>query len=153
MQILGIRVSPSTIRYAVLEWNGKTASFLNADEENKLNFPANVNSCGEKMHWLHQELMRVLDMYPEINVVGIKEGEYQGMETAGKRERARLEGSVQLWAHQNNLTVDTKIYGGIRGIRSNQAVEFCENNIGRSATYWNKDMTDALVVAWALKDG
>ena len=40
MMILGIRTSPTTVRYAVLDYNGATVSLVNAASENKLDFPA-----------------------------------------------------------------------------------------------------------------
>ena len=88
MQILGIRVSPSTIRYAILDWDGQIAEFINKDRENKIEFPANICSRGEKLNWFYQELERIHSLYPNIKVVGIKEGEYIDTETSRKREKA-----------------------------------------------------------------
>ena len=152
MRILGIRVSPSTVRYAILDWDGESAAFVNQTGENKIDFPANANSRGEKLRWLYQELDRILTLHAGIEMVGIKEGEYKSNETSAKREKASLEGIIQYWAFQNNLPVETKIYGGIKDVKSKDALEFCEANFGRSKTYWTKDMADALLAAWALRE-
>jgi len=152
MRILGIRVSPSTIRYAILDWDGESATFVNQNSENKIEFPSNVRSKGEKLHWMYQELDRIHSLHPGIEIVGIKEGEYRSSETSSKREKASLEGLIQYWAHQNILPAEAKIYGGIRDVKSGEALEFCETNFGRTETYWTKEMADALLAAWSLRE-
>jgi len=87
MMILGIRTSPTTVRYAVLDCNGASVSLVNADSENKLDFPADCRSIEQKLHWLHQELDWVLRQYPGIERIVIKANEYgRGGEKASSRE-------------------------------------------------------------------
>ena len=152
MRILGIRVSPSTIRYAVVDWDGMNLTFLNRTTENKIDFPANLDSRGAKLNWLFQELDRIISIYPNIELIGVKEGEYIGNETLPKRERASLEGVIQYWSFTKNIPVIMKIYAGIKDVKSREALTFCEKNIGKTETYWNKEMADALLAAWAIKE-
>lgn len=152
MQILGIRVSPSTIRYAIVDWDGINFTFLNRTTENKIDFPVNLGSRGSKLSWLFQELERIVSNYPNIDIIGVKEGEYIGSETLSKRERASLEGIIQYWAYERNIPATMKIYAGIKDVKSREALIFCETNIGKTETYWNKDMSDALLAAWAIKE-
>ena len=151
MRILGIRVSPSTIRYAILDWDGRIAEFVNKDIENKIEFPANICSRGEKLNWFYQELERIHSLYSDIEIIGIKEGEYINKETLRKREKASLEGLIQYWAYKNSIPVETKTYNRIKDVKSKDALIFCAKKFGRTGTYWTKEMADALLAAWSLK--
>lgn len=153
MQILGIRTAPASIRYAVLDWDGQDATFTNADGENKLDFPADIRSIEQKLHWLHQELERVLRQYPQIERIVIKANEYgRGGEKASSREAAYLDGIVLLLAGQRDLPVETKLYRNI-GTRRNEVKNFAETRVGTSSRYWNEQMADAVAAAWSVREG
>lgn len=152
MKILGIRVSPSTVRYAILDIKGNNIIFVNQKGENKMDFPAIADSRGKKLDWLYQELERIHSLNEGIDCIGIKEGEYTKIDNSEKRERISLEGLIQLWGYKMKIAVITKIYGGIKGVKSSDAKSFCESNFGRTEKYWSKEMAEALLAAWALRE-
>lgn len=149
MMVLGVRTSPSTVRYAVLDCNGTAVSLVNADLENKLDFPADCRSIEQKLHWFQQELERVLRQYPGIERIVIKANEYgRGGETAASREAAYFDAVVLMTAGTRQLPVAVKLYRGI-GTRRNEVKTYAEINVGTTNRYWNEQMADAVSAAWS----
>jgi len=147
--VLGIRTSPTTIRYAVLDCSGTAVSLVNANSENKLDFPAHCQSIEQKLYWLHQELNRVLRQYPNIERIVIKANEYgQGGEKASSREAAYFDAVVLMTAGTRQLPVDVKLYRTI-GTRRNDVKSFAKANVGVTNHYWNEQMADAVSAAWS----
>ena len=56
MQILGIRTASTCVRYAIVEWDGQTASLVNAVAENKLDFPADLQEISQKLSQAQQQM-------------------------------------------------------------------------------------------------
>ena len=148
MQILGIRTSTSTIRYAIVEWDGQTASLVNAATENKLDFPADRQEIPQKLQWLYSELERIYRIYPDISKVAIKMNQF-GTEKLANRFSTHMDGVVMLSAMQNGKSVNTFLYANIQqGMSSKKVQAFAEANVGRSDKYWNAQMADAVAAAW-----
>lgn len=151
MQLLGIRTAPKTIRYAIIDWDGKDAIFVNADGENKIDFPADANTIEKKLYWLFRELERILIQYPGIDQITIKTNEYRPkMESVSSREAAYLDAVIVLFAEKENKKVELKLYRGI-GTKRDEVKEFAERNIGISTRYWDIQMADAVVAAWSTR--
>lgn len=147
--ILGVRTAPTTVRYAVLDWDGTTASFVNADKENKLDFPSDCQNIEQKLHWLQQELDRVLRQHPGVKKIVIKANEYgRGGEKAASREAAYFDAVVLMVAGKKPLPVEMKLYRTI-GTRRNEVKAFAETNVRRTSRYWNEQMADAVAAAWS----
>ena len=109
MKILGIRNAPTTVRYAVVDWDGTAATLVNATDENKLSFPAGLNSFEQKLHWLHQELSRVLRQQPGIERIAVKTSEFgRGRQSSASREAAYMDAVALLLAGENGLPAVTK---------------------------------------------
>lgn len=152
MQILGIRTAPTSIRYAILECNGDKPVFINADSENKIDFPADYRNVEQKLRWLYQELERVLRKYPGIAHMAIKANEYgRGGETASSREAAYLDAAVLMVAGENTIPVSVKLYRSI-GTRRNEVKSFAESSVSASTLYWNEQMADAVAAAWSERE-
>ncbi len=150
MQILGIRTSSKCVRYAVLEWDGENALFVNAELEHKLVFPAEYGADGidYKLEWLYSELDRIYRLYPDIQKVAIKMNQY-GMEKKPARYSTNMDGVVMLSAKQNGKQVKTFLYTSIeKGMSSSKIKDFSESIVGRSGKYWDNQMADAVAVAW-----
>ena len=151
MQILGIRTAPNTIRYAILEWDVQTPTFVNEDSENKLDIPANFKAIEQKLRWLYDELERILRQYSNIKRIVIKTNEYgRGGEKASSRDAAYLDGVILLFAEQNKISVETKLYRKI-GTKRDEVKAFAESKAGVSTCYWNEQMADAVAAAWSGK--
>ena len=148
MVILGIRTSPTSIRYALLEWDGQSATFVNSNGENKLDFPAGMQTPEQKLYWLYQELERVLRQHSNADEIVIKMNEYVGRETSSTRLSAYLDAVVMLHAGRAGIPVKSKLYQNI-GTRRSDVKNVAEENVGSSSSYWNEQMADAVVAAWS----
>ena len=153
-KILGVRTSPSAIRYAILCKNDDgTLQFLNFDSENKLDFPADLTTINEKIAWFGRELSRILHIHQDIEKIAVKSSEYgRGAEKTAMREAAYLDGTVILIASQKTipLPVSVKVYKGIkRGVNRTTVKEFAQSNVGSTTKYWNEQMADAVAVAFS----
>jgi Holliday junction resolvasome RuvABC endonuclease subunit len=149
MKILGIRTASTCVRYAIVEWDGQTASLVNAAEENKLDFPADCAQIPQKLQWLYSELDRIYRMCPDISKVNIKMNEFV-REKKTTRPSTHMDGVVMLSAVQKKKAVSILLYANIkRGLGSRTVEMFTETNVGRSDKYWNVQMADAIAAAWA----
>jgi len=151
MQILGIRTAPSTVRYAIIEWDGHSASMLNSTGEHKLDFPADKSNIATKVHWLREELLRILRQNPRIERIAIKTNEYSRRgETSACREAAHLDAAALVVAGEKALPVKMLLYTSI-GTKRDEVKTFAETNVGRADPYWNEQIADAVSAAWATR--
>ncbi len=147
MKVLGIRVEPKKTRYALVDYDGADFTLLNASEESRLSYPADVSDPDEKVDWLYRELVRLFHENQDIAKVCIKTNEYTQSDTKSKRETAYLEGAVLLFCRHKGLPVSTKIYASL-ATRSADVKTHAEQRVGRTTIYWDGKMADAVVAAW-----
>lgn len=147
MKVIGIRVDPKRARYALINYDDKGFTLLNANTESRLLFPASVSETDEKIHWLYQEIARVFHEHQDIEKVCIKTNEYTQSDSKSKRESAYLEGAVLLFCRQNNIPVTVKIYSSL-ATQSEDIKDHAEQRVGRTAKYWDTKMADAVIAAW-----
>ncbi|MGQ4878876.1 hypothetical protein ACOJCM_09945 [Billgrantia sp. LNSP4103-1] len=147
MKVLGIRVDPKRTRYALVDYDGTNCTLLNADAESRLLYPANVSEPDGKVDWLYREMERVFHENQDIEKVCIKTNEYTQSDSKSKRESAYLEGAVLLFCRQKHLPVTVKIYASL-GTRSADVKNHAEQRVGRTASYWDNKMADAVIAAW-----
>lgn len=150
MQVLGIRTSQTTIRYAILEVAEELVKFVNQDEENRLLFPAALIRPEEKINWLYLEFDRILRQYPELNRIVIKQQEFGKQLSRASCYSAYFDSVIFLIASQNQIKVDNKLYSAI-GTRSSEVKKFAEEKVGKSKTYFDAQMADAIAAAWSAR--
>lgn len=148
MKVLGVRTSPSEVRYAVLSKSTDgTILFENMNGESKLLFPAECTQNEQKLFWLYQELERVIRLYPDIEKIGIKSNEYgRGGESSASRDAAYFDAVVFLYAGSKNISVESKLYRSI-GMTRKTVKNAIEERIGRTNQYWDEKIADAIAVA------
>lgn len=143
MKYMGIRVSSSEIRYAILN---KTADdvivFENLEGEHRLKYPTHCTMIETKLLWAKQELDRIFRQNPEIEQIVLKTNEFAS-ETKVKRETTYIDAVVLLMCAEKNVNVVTKLYSQI-GTTSKQTLEHAESRVGRPEKYWNKTIADAI---------
>jgi hypothetical protein len=152
MQILGIRTAPTTVRYAVLDWDGHTARLINAASENKLDFPADKTTTAAKIHWLREELLRILRQNPQVNRIALKTKEYGPRpESASAREAAYYDAAALIVAGEKSLPVSLFLYSNM-GTKRAEVETFAETNVVRVDPYWNEQIADAIAAAWSARN-
>lgn len=143
MKFMGIRVSSSEIRYAILSKNSDgEIVFENINEEHRLKYPTHCITVENKLLWAKQELERIFRQNPEIEQVILKTNEF-GSETKSKRETTYVDAVVLLVCAEKNINAVTKLYSQI-GTTSKQTQYHAENRVGRTEKYWNNTIADAV---------
>lgn len=152
MKILGIRTAPKQLRFALLEVDGTAVSLLNQDSENLIKVPVGVTAAEDIVHWQKSEVDRILRQNQDIALVAIKTSEYARSDTKKTRLASYLDAAVLLAAKDAHKPVCTRLYSQIGAKRSN-VKEHAEGRVGTTSKYWNEQMADAVMVAWAVRGG
>ena len=152
-KVLGIRTAPSVVRYAILVKNDNgTIDFVNANSENKIDFPADCHTAIQKLPWLSNEVGRIFRQNPDISHVLIKASEFgRGRESAASREAAYYDAAIitQVGLLSTPIQIDVRLYRGLgANIKRENVKSIAENYIGRTEKYWNEQMADAVVAAF-----
>ena len=150
MKILGIRTAPKQLRFALLEIDGTDVSFLNQEAENLIKVPVGVTEPEDVVHWQKSEVDRILRQNQDIALVAIKTSEYARSDTKSTRLASYLDAAVLLAAKDAHKPVCTRIYSQIGAKRSN-VKERAEARVGSTSKYWNEQIADAVMVAWAMR--
>ena len=150
MLILGLRAAPKEVRYALIDWDGQTARFVNADGENRLKFPRGMEKPEEKLSWFYGELERIHRQNPSIAKIVIKTNEFnrRGGESGASRQAAYLDAVILTMAGKKTIPVSLKLYAAL-GTRRDSVEAFAEEKVGRCSTSWNEQMADAIAAAWS----
>ena len=147
MKVLGFRADPTATRYAIVNFDGSTYSFVNASDETRLTYPAGIEQVSGKVLWLYREIERIFHANSDIAVVVIKTNEYGLTEKAAMRESSYAEAAVALLCEQRGMPVFFKTYGSLC-TRSVDVKAHAEQRIGRTVKYWDNKIADAVVAAW-----
>lgn len=151
MKILGIRTAPKQLRFALIGVSGKTLSLLNHDSENLIKVPAGIIENEDVVHWQKSEVDRILRQNLDIAFVAMKTSEYARNDTKATRLASYLDAAVLLAAKDAHKPVYSKLYSQIGATRAT-VKERAEARVGTTSKYWNEQMADAIMVAWALRE-
>jgi Holliday junction resolvasome RuvABC endonuclease subunit len=149
MKVLGFRGNPKAPRYAVLSYDGTTFTLGNASSDNKLTIPASIgeDADGERLKWIHAEIVRILEAHPDIVKVMIKTNEFTQSDTKPKRKSAYIDAAVLLAAALKNVPVQALAYNQMSATKA-KTKELAEARVGKTDKYWDEGMADAINVAW-----
>jgi hypothetical protein len=145
MKVLGIRNSPTDIRFAISEKDNGTIVLNNINGENKLDFPKHLTLLSEKVGWLYQELENILSNNPEIKTIAVKQNENVSTKYSKVQETAFYDAIAHLVGNNKGINVNSYVYNNI-GTKSKEVQKYAESFTGRTAKYWNSKMADAISV-------
>jgi len=147
MKVMGFRADPTAARYAIVNFDGTTYRFDNANSESRLTYPADIDQASKKVLWLYREIERIFHANSEIAAVAVKTNEYGLTEKAAMRESSYAEAAVVLLSEQRGKTVFIKTYASL-GTRSADVKSQAEQRVGRTDKYWDNKIADAVIAAW-----
>lgn len=152
--ILGIRISSTHIRYAILQCDAQSTRCINKDTEHKLVFPANFSDVTQKIHWIDGELKRILNIHQDISKIALKVNEYsRGSLKKSARETINMEGAIILTAQQSSIPIKMILYANMRPKQNSRSIkEQAELLTGRTNRYWDEKIADAIVAAFTIKN-
>ncbi|MBF8451832.1 hypothetical protein ACEUDN_19470 [Aeromonas hydrophila] len=152
MKVIGIRTAPKQLRFALLEFDEVNIIFLNQNSENIIKVPAGVNEAEDIIHWQKSEVDRILRQNKDIDLVAIKTSEYARSDTKSTRLASYLDAAVLLASKDANIPVCTRLYSQI-GAKRTDVKEKAESIVGVTNKYWNEQIADAIMVAFAVRGG
>ncbi len=148
MGIIGLRASSQEIRYAILEKNENgEIVFVNQNTENRLKYPANIDTVEDKLHWVKSEFDRILRQNKNIEKIILKMNEYAGTENSSKRETTYVDAVLLLCAVEKGIRIERRLNSQISSTAA-KAKELAERRVGRTASYWNNTIADAILAAF-----
>src|SRR5690242_18653123 len=154
MRILGIRIAPQQIRYALVESLADTSVLfsvlLNAAGENLIRKPAHLSEVSDHLKWVKDELHRVIRQIHSLDVIALKTPEFQGGKTNVSRLGDYLDAVVLLVASEVGVPVISKLYSQMATRRSD-VERHAEDRVGKTTSNWNQQMADAVAVAWVVR--
>lgn len=149
MKILGIKTSPSVIRYAIVNWASGAAVIENVDD-NKLPFPKAHTRIEQKLNWLEDELEGLLRTHPDIERIAIKVNEFGRGESDAAREAAYFDAMALLVAGRNGKPVSRYHYVSL-ATNTAGVMAKAEAEAGRTKVNWDVPMASAIVAAIKAK--
>jgi len=152
MKVIGIRTAPKQLRFALLEFDEVNIIFLNQNSENLIKVPAGVNEAEDIIHWQKSEVDRILRQNKDIDLVAIKTSEYARSDTKSTRLASYLDAAVLLASKDANIPVCTRLYSQI-GAKRTDVKDKAESIVGVTNKYWNEQIADAIMVAFAVRGG
>lgn len=150
MKIIGFRNSTTSLRYALLEWDGKNATFLNRTDEHCLKYPKEISSIPAKLKWLSDEIDRIIRKNKDIEYVGVKVSEYGRAEKKATRFTSYADAIIFLVCEKNNIPTQEYIYSQLP-TTSKDVKGYAEKIAGETDKYWDAQIADAISVAYAVK--
>jgi hypothetical protein len=147
MSTLGIKVTPSLIVYALAENQNGQKIILNINSEFRIVFPKKMESIKEKVTFLFEEIIRIVDLNPSIKMIAIRESEYTRYpEDDSKRFSKNLDGVIMAVAAHKNIPFTKKVMQSLKVKKSN-LMEAAEAISGKTKTYWNEDIAETIMAA------
>jgi len=146
MKILGIRNSPTKIRFCIIDGDLTTYVFTNQNGENKIDMPKSLKTEAEFYQWVKSEFKRVFDKYGPFDHMAIKQNENIPTRYSSVRPIMFLDCLATMVAIENNTPFSSHIYNSI-GTKSKEVVSFVESKVNKSNSNWDTQMADAIAAA------
>lgn len=146
MKILGVRNSPTKIRFCILNGDKTTYAFTNQSGENKIDMPKSLKTEAEIYQWVKSEFKRVFDKYGPFDHMAIKQNENIPTRYSSVRPVMFLDCIATMVAIENNTSFSSHIYTSL-GTKSKEVVAFVESKVTKSSTNWDAQIADAIAAA------
>jgi hypothetical protein len=146
MKILGIRNSPTKIRFCILEGDASNIDFINQNDENRIEMPKSLKTEAEIYEWVKSEFKRIFDKYGPFDHMVIKQNENVPTRYSKVRPVMFLDCLATMAAIEKNTPFSSLIYTSI-GTNSKEVTKFAEDNATKTTINWDSQMADAVAVA------
>jgi len=146
MKILGIRNSPTKIRFCILDGDKITFSFSNHNGENKIDMPKSLKTEAEIYQWVKSEYKRIFDKYGPFDHMAIKQNENVPTRYSSVKPVMFLDCLATMVAIENNTAFTSQTYTSL-DTKSKEVIALIETKVSRSSTNWDVQMADAIAAA------
>lgn len=146
MKVLGIRNSPTKIRFCILDGDADTHVFSNQNTENKIELPKALKTEYEIYQWVKSEFIRVFDKYGPFDHVAIKQNENVPTRYSRIKPVMFMDCIASLVAIQNNTPFSSHLYTSL-GTKSKEVVMYVESKGLKSNVNWDGQIADAIAAS------
>lgn len=146
MKVLGIRNSPTKIRFCILEGDKTKFTFPNQNGENKIDMPKSLKTEAEIYQWVKSEFKRIFDKYGPFDHMAIKQNENVPTRYSSVRPVMFLDCIATMVAIENNTPFSSHIYNSL-GTKSKEVISFVESKVSKTTKNWDAQMADAIAAA------
>lgn len=146
MKILGIRNSPTKIRFCILDGNKSSFVFINNKSENKIELPKSLKAEFETYQWLKSEFNRLFDKYGPFDSLAIKQNENVPTRYSSIRPVMFMDCIASLVAIENNTPFSSYTYTSL-GTNSKGVIAFADDKVTKSSVNWDSQIADAIAAA------
>jgi hypothetical protein len=145
MKILGIRNSPTKIRFCILDGDKTRFFFTNNNGENKIDMSKSLKSESQIYQWVKSEFERIFDKHGPFDHMAIKQNENVPTRYSSVKPVMFLDCLASIVAIENDTPFSSHTYISI-GTKSKEVLSFIENQACKSASNWDVQMADAVAV-------
>lgn len=146
MKVLGIRNSPTKIRFCILDGDKTKFTFSNQNGENKIDMPKSLKTEAEIYLWVKSEFKRIFDKYGPFDHMAIKQNENVSTRYSSVRPVMFLDCIATMVAIENNTPFSSHIYNSL-GTKSKEVISFVESKVSKTTKNWDAQMADAIAAA------
>lgn len=146
MKVLGIRNSPTKIRFAIIEGDKSSFAFINSNDENKIELPKSAKTEFEKFEWIKSEFERIFDKYGPFDHMAIKQNENVPGRYSSLKPVMFLDCIATMVSIKNHTQFSSVVYTTIN-TKSKEVVKYVENLGLKSNINWDQQMADAIAVS------
>lgn len=147
MAVLGIKVSPSIIWYAISELISSKIQIRNLNQDFRIPFPQSLSTQQAKVRYLFNEVTRIIDLNKDIDKIIIKENEYVRIpETSIRRFSSNLDGVIMAVGASKSIQVEKVLYKNL-GAKKSEILVKAESISGKTNKYWNEDIAEVIVAS------
>jgi hypothetical protein len=145
MKVLGIRNSPTKIRFCILQGDSNGYVFNNCLSENKIDLPKSIKDEFNTYLWIKSEFERIFDKYGPFDHLAIKQNENVPARYSTLKPVMFIDCIATIVAIQNNTPFSSHSYNSL-GTKSKEVVAFAESKCQKTATHWDSQIADAVAV-------
>jgi len=146
MKILGVRNSPTKIRFCILEGDSSNHTFSNSNTENKIDLPKSLKSEFDIFQWVESEFKRVFDNYGPFDHLAIKQNENVPTRYSSVKPVMFMDCIATMVAIKNNTSFSSHLYTSL-STKSKEVLSFVEGKGFKTNVHWDSQIADAVIVS------
>lgn len=147
MKVLGIRNSPTKIRFCILEGNSASCVFVNQNAENKIDLPKALKTDFEIYNWVRSEFERVFDKYGPFDYMAIKQNENVSSRYSSLKPVMFMDCIAIMTSIKNDTSFSSHVYNSI-DTNKKESTAFAETKVAKTSANWDSQIADAVACAF-----
>lgn len=145
MRIIGVRASFKGFRFAVVDTDDKTTTWLNKEERSGLFFADDIEDKSQMLVQAAELFQSVIQEYSPIDHVCIKTTELKGSVNQKTLLEHAFSSVLMLVAAQAKIPVSETSYKDFTTVHKGNVKAFAAKKFGKSPKFWDDKIAEALL--------